>query len=488
MATLFVILSFAGLIAGVMLLGLGWRGQRTGEERRCPRCEFDVTSLFARSASVTCPECSLHIEYPSDARVGTRHHRNSLLVTGLALLLCCAPVALIATLQNSSSGWLQRRKPVGLLLWEWQKTTPRWQENAIVELRRRQTKGTLSPADLQQLGAALWQRVSAGLTLQDPHETALFSDAVESGTVPREAFIKRQLAAYDWRLETPAALRAGTSLPITIVDGGLHEAHRLRQWAFSGVLLKSQVQIMVTDEAGSVVHQSRLLPSDFEMYAGFPMRRAITPLAINLEPGMYRLSATMHVRYYAPWQRMEFALLTSPDLSDPALLEPGPSVKTITIDQPLHVIDDAQSLVALDTDPSRQAAMRDVMSRMHASLSTLTPGHAPMIVLWVDPQSLPKGTCGVYAVRIEQGAQVATTPSPGTERPPSWSVWRISPLGFGGRSSITIPNAAGFKPGLVRITLTPSLQMAERLSGPDAVESILSQAIVVETHLQPSKR
>jgi hypothetical protein len=488
MIELMVILSFAGLIAGVIACVLGWRGRRVGDELRCPRCEFDVTSHFGQSAAVTCPECSHKIEFASDARRGTRCHRRGLLTVGATLVICCAPLALIALAQNNATTWLQQRKPTKLLLWEWEHAAPRWPQTAFFELLQRERKGKLTQADLLLMGDALWKRVSAGTILTDTNETSLFSDLVETGLIPRDEFVKRQLASYDWRLETPAAIRAGASIPFTIVDGPLIESQRLRQWAFCGLLLKSEVQITLQDAQGRTVHESRLVPSDFGPYCGVPMRRALPPVATDLAPGEYRLTAELSVRYYGPWERVQAVVSNQQIPVDPTLLEPGPSVKTIAIDQLVNVVDQARPLITLDTSEMRNKAMRDMMNTMRATLSPLMPGHKPRILLSVDPRTLPKGIESVYAVRVEQGDRVAEIPEGGKVQVPELSAWKIVSSATVARSTIILPYAEAFEPGVIRVTLTPAPHIAEQLSGPDAVTNILSEPIVIETQLQASEK
>ncbi len=488
MIELMVILSFAGLIAGVIACVVGWRGRRVGDELRCPRCEFDVTSHFRKSAAVTCPECSHKIEFASDARRGTRCHRRGLLTVGATFVICCAPLALIALAQNNASAWLQQRKPTKLLLWEWEHAAPRWQQTAFFELLQRERKGKLTQAELLLMGDALWKRVSAGTILTDTNETRLFSDFVEKGLIPRDEFVKRQLASYDWRLETPPAIRAGASIPFTIVEGPLIESQRLRHWAFCGLLLKSEVQITLQDAQGRTVHQSQLVPPDFNPYCSGPMRRALPPVAADLVPGEYRLTAELRVRYYGPWERLQ-ALVSHQQLPiDPTLLEPGPSVKTIAIDQLVNVVDQARPLITLDTSEVGNKAMRDLMNTMRATLSSPMPGHKPRIVLSVDPRTLPKGIESVYAVRVEQGDRVAEIPQAGKDQIPEWSGWRIVSSATVARSTIFLPYAEGIEPGTIRATLTPAPHIAERLSGPDAVTSILAHPIVIETQLQAAEK
>lgn len=488
MATLIVILSFAGLIAGVIACVLGWRGRRTGDELRCPRCEFDVTSHFGKSVAVTCPECSNQIDFASDARRGTRCHQRGLLAIGATLVVCCAPLAMIALAQNNASAWLQQRKPAKLLLWEWEYAAPRWQQSAFFELLRRERKGKLTQADLLHMGDTLWKRVSAGTTLTDTNETSLFSDLVEKGLIPREEFVKRQLASYDWRLETPAAIRAGASIPFTLIEGALDESQRLRQWAFCGLLLTSEVQITLQDAQGRIVHESRLVPSDFGPYCGVATRRALPPVATDLAPGEYRLTAELRARYYGPWERTQ-AVVSSQEIAvDPTLLEPGPSVKTIAIDQSVYVVDESGPLVPLDSNQTRNKAMRDLMNTMRATLAPLMQGHKPEVVLSVDPRTLPKGIEAVYTVRVEQGDRVAEIPATGKAQVPAWSAWRIVSSATVARSFIMLQSAEAFEPGVIRVTLTPAPHIAEQLSGPDAVTNILSEPIVIETQLQAGER
>ncbi len=109
-----VILCAAAVLAGVVVLGIGWRGRVIDDHPLCRKCGFD---LFGRPAgSERCGECGAMLTGPRAIRIGHRQRRGRMLFVAVALLL---PAAMIL----SGLGWATARgielypyEPVWLLL------------------------------------------------------------------------------------------------------------------------------------------------------------------------------------------------------------------------------------------------------------------------------------------------------------------------------------------------------------------------------------
>ncbi len=102
-----------GLLAGLALLVLGWRGRRIDDHPWCVACRFD---LFALPQSTrTCPECGAEIQQPGAVRVGQRRRRPIWIALGALLIGFGSVVGGINLFTGIS---FTAYKPAWVLLWE----------------------------------------------------------------------------------------------------------------------------------------------------------------------------------------------------------------------------------------------------------------------------------------------------------------------------------------------------------------------------------
>jgi hypothetical protein len=488
MIKLLVILSFAGLIAGVIACVLGWRGRRVGDELRCPRCEFDVTSLLARTATVTCPECALAIKSASEIRRGTRLHRRGLLGTGIALMLCFAPLALIVMMQNNASTWLQQRKPAELLAWEWMHGPPLWRARAANELLRRDQANVNVDAQLAEIGRALLPAHRAD-RLHHRADKQIFDIAFAKDLLPRQDVIDLAFSIYGVRVEIPAVLRQSSTLPVTMADGFIHSRpfapNKRSQFA------RTAIHVSIEDEQGNVVGNLMLdgaLDNQFE--GDSTWIRPLQPMTLpSLPVGAYRLCGEARSYYFAPWTSIAPVIVRDLLINEHEFIAQGVPSKTFPIDIPFRIVDESETLVTLNTN---DAANDRMLKFLQQSVATLRPGmwgKGQSISIEIDSDIPSPKEHGVYTVQIEQGENVALFPSPkqmgtlgeawDTRRPPGFHPF---PTGFS-----TYTDAA-FTPGRIRVTFTPAPRAAERLVGSYTTTRILGQVLTVDLDLQSKEK
>ena len=484
MATLIVILSFAGLIAGVIACVLGWRGRRVGDERRCPRCEFDVTALFARTPSVTCPECACAIKSIADTRRGTRHHHKALLITGSSLMLCCAPIALTLLAQSSGSTWLQQRKPAELLAWEWMHGPPAWRARAANELLRRDQSNVNVDVQLAELGLALLPAHAAD-RLHDRADKQIFDIAFAKDLLPREDVIDLAFSVYGVRVETPAALRKSTTLPVTIADGFIHSRPFARNKRSQ--FARTAIHVSIENEQGNVVGNLTLDDALDEQFEGdSKWTRRLQPITLpDLPIGTYRLCGEVRSYYFAPWTGVAPVIVRQVLINEHELIAHDVPSKTLTIDTPLRIVGETETLVTLNMDDDANARMLQFLQRSEATLRPGMWGTGQSISIEIEPDIPSPKEHGVYTVRIEQGENVALFPHPrqmgtmgeawDTRRPPGFHPF---PIG------VSTYSDAPFTPGRIRVTFTPAPRAAERLVGSYTTTRILGRVLSVDLDLK----
>lgn len=145
----------AVLVAGVVLLVVGWRGRKINDHPVCPGCGFDLVGVYP--GVETCPECGAGLKRERGVRVGARRRRKVTLAAGVVLLVVAlvglVPVAVLAAAGSN----LDRYKPVGLLLWEGRNGRADVADRAGVELLRRESAGELDGAAQDRVAAAVLQ-------------------------------------------------------------------------------------------------------------------------------------------------------------------------------------------------------------------------------------------------------------------------------------------------------------------------------------------
>ena len=130
------------LVAGLLLIRIGFRSRRRGSTPRCRTCEYDLTGLV----SDRCPECGTVITIESKV-YGERYRRPVLGVIGL-LLIVLATLPLLKPVQQIN--WYQY-VPTGVVLNHLETTTGPALQKAWKEIRRRDKAGQLSKRHLNRL-------------------------------------------------------------------------------------------------------------------------------------------------------------------------------------------------------------------------------------------------------------------------------------------------------------------------------------------------
>lgn len=139
------LLLLTALIALALLL-LARRGRRIDDHPLCRKCRFDLTGL--PPTSDRCPECGRNIRAPHATRIGHRQRIGWLLVTAWMLFLpATLSFLLLATLRITNVP-LAHYEPLFLLRWNLQSSNPARSGEALTEITRRLTAGSLSEPDL----------------------------------------------------------------------------------------------------------------------------------------------------------------------------------------------------------------------------------------------------------------------------------------------------------------------------------------------------
>jgi len=130
------------LMAGLLLIRIGFRSRRRGSTPRCRTCEYDLTGLV----SDRCPECGTVITTESKV-YGERYRRPVLGLIGL-LLIVLATLPLLKPVQQIN--WYQY-VPTGVVLKHLETTTGPALRKAWNEIQRRDKAGQLSKRHLNRL-------------------------------------------------------------------------------------------------------------------------------------------------------------------------------------------------------------------------------------------------------------------------------------------------------------------------------------------------
>ncbi len=137
----FLVLALAGL-AGLVVVLLGLRGRREGQEPHCRKCAYDLTGLVSNR----CPECGSYLTARSVIR-GMPHRRWPLLVCGGVPVVLCAWLLGGLAYAHVRMVNLYRYLPSGRLIAD----SEAGQGRALYELRRRESENELNDDQVQEL-------------------------------------------------------------------------------------------------------------------------------------------------------------------------------------------------------------------------------------------------------------------------------------------------------------------------------------------------
>jgi hypothetical protein len=210
---LFTGLSIILLIA-VALTIAGLRGRIVGDDPHCAKCGFNLRGRSEESTR--CSECGSEIDLPGGTRMGLRHRRISLLLSGLLLVIVSAGSIGVLTWRGTDAAAWAEWKPAFWLERELDSADPAIRTAAKNELVRRiQTPGA-SPATVNAL-------VDAALARQADRKTKWNFDwgdligaagKVKLLTADRyERYIKQAAAA---KLTVKPRLRRGQSMMASV--------------------------------------------------------------------------------------------------------------------------------------------------------------------------------------------------------------------------------------------------------------------------------
>ncbi len=218
MAVQMLIVLFAAIVLGVVLVALGIRGKRINRHPSCRDCGFDLSGTLPDG--VTCPECGAGLKRPKAVREGQR--RRMWIVTTVGALLVLLPVSGIgiATYAVLTGANLNQYKPVGLLLWETKGSNAQTLEAAAEEFTRRRQAGTLDPSVTSRI-------VDAALDIQnDPDRpwTTEWGDFIEmvdlDGNASKEQMQRFRDQCVTLECEVRPNIRPGEPLPIKFSNSG----------------------------------------------------------------------------------------------------------------------------------------------------------------------------------------------------------------------------------------------------------------------------
>ncbi len=155
-------LAFILLLLGVVLLGAGVVGRRTGDEPRCKACGYDLSGLVTPGQEpaghgapvIVCPECGRDLKLtttsPGDLgspiRIGRRKRQRTAIVLGIILLLPSGGLfGYAGALIIAGPSW-NHRKPVTILMYEARNLRGNRADAAMTELYKRLIETTTTPA------------------------------------------------------------------------------------------------------------------------------------------------------------------------------------------------------------------------------------------------------------------------------------------------------------------------------------------------------
>lgn len=196
------------LIISCLLLALGVRGARSGDQRTCRGCRFDLTGL-APGAS-RCPECGADLTRRRATTTGIRQRRPVMIALGAIGLLLSATLGGTLLWAGLTRYDLNRLKPDWWLAVQATSASGRAADPLFAELTSRLTAGTFSgtPA-LLLVGRALREQANPAGEWFGRWD-AVFGAALANGWVSDDQLRAFAAQVYDLRLRHRPTIRLGS--------------------------------------------------------------------------------------------------------------------------------------------------------------------------------------------------------------------------------------------------------------------------------------
>ncbi len=145
------------LVAGAVLVWLGWRGRRVNDHPVCRRCRFDLYGVYPGGA--TCPECGADLKAGRAVRDGVRVRRRLPFALGIVVLVFCGAIMGAVVWLMAAGPSMNKHKPALVLALEGRYAGTKASRAAAVELIERMRRDELSEGDIN------WS-VKAALAIQ----------------------------------------------------------------------------------------------------------------------------------------------------------------------------------------------------------------------------------------------------------------------------------------------------------------------------------
>lgn len=258
-----ILVPAALVLLGIVLLAVGFRRQRIGDEPRCRRCSY----LLVHLTSDRCPECGLEISEANTIR-GMRQRGRSLILMGLTSTLLavawCTPAAVRALAQVP---WYQY-KPAYFVLRDLD--SPATYLKAMDELTRRDKAGELSATMLQRfLDRALQEQ---DLPSPRPQFALFLADMAAAGRLPQPQQDRFFGKLFTLQITARPEIRLGDPLFICLQTdylgppGGPQCKVESGEWSLDG----QQFEFRIGGITGPA-------PFDHQLLNTMPLRQVTTP-------------------------------------------------------------------------------------------------------------------------------------------------------------------------------------------------------------------
>lgn len=206
---LYLLLTFAPLLIGMVLFILGLRGRKLDDHPVCRKCRYD---LCGTPDAAACPECGRDLKARWAVRVGNRRRRRVPLVAGPLMIVLSLGV-IVTSLSGTN---LNPYKPFWLLKLE--ATTPAlgFRSRALDELITRVQHKTLTPAQLDELLATAL-RVQADTSITwDTKWGHLYCDLLTQGVGTMRQHKQYAEHLYSSQIYARRYVRRGDPIPAAI--------------------------------------------------------------------------------------------------------------------------------------------------------------------------------------------------------------------------------------------------------------------------------